>query len=344
MATGVKLKKFDGSDNVHIWLANFENWQKFHNESDAQALLAISCNFEGQAATWYHTLSSAEKSNMQLLKKSLKDRFAPNEATFNLMGIKQEFNETTDMYLARAEKVALGHDLPELYKVQFTVNGLLNSIKSRIIGKQPKTFQALREAIIIAKAELDCVDTGSVSELTLKAFASELKESLKQELCSFSTVHNQNSAPYNNQNKRQNKNKRPQQQWQQPPQQQWQQPPPQQWQQPPPQQWQQPPPQPWQQPPPQPWQQPQQQQWQQPRKTQWQQPHQQTPDASQRGRSCSGCGKSCYPRYTCPAYNHFCSKCNTWSHFEDVCRGTRLRPNFTQTQHPTNQSQNNSFQ
>lgn len=47
MATGVKLKKFDGNENVFIWLSNFENWQKFHNESDAQALLAIGCNFEG---------------------------------------------------------------------------------------------------------------------------------------------------------------------------------------------------------------------------------------------------------------------------------------------------------
>nr|XP_034338064.1 uncharacterized protein LOC117692861 [Crassostrea gigas] len=112
MATGVKLKKFDGSENVFIWLSNFENWQKFHNESDAQALLAIGCNFEGQAATWFHSLTDQQKSNMQQFKQCLKDRFAPNEATFSLMGIKQDISENTDAYLARAEKIALGHNLP----------------------------------------------------------------------------------------------------------------------------------------------------------------------------------------------------------------------------------------
>lgn len=112
MATGVKLKKFDGSENVFIWLSNFENWQKFHNESDAQALLAIGCNFEGQAATWFHSLTDQQKSNMQQFKQCLKDRFAPNEATFSLMGIKQDISENTDAYLARAEKIALAHNLP----------------------------------------------------------------------------------------------------------------------------------------------------------------------------------------------------------------------------------------
>nr|XP_034315860.1 nuclear transcription factor Y subunit beta-like [Crassostrea gigas] len=118
MATGVKLKKFDGSENVFIWLSNFENWQKFHNESDAQALLAIGCNFEGQAATWFHSFTDQQKSSMPQFKQCLKDRFAPNEATFSLIGIKQDISENTDAYLARAEKIALGHNLPELYKTQ----------------------------------------------------------------------------------------------------------------------------------------------------------------------------------------------------------------------------------
>ena len=52
------------------------------------------------------------------------------------MSIKQNTGESTDAYLARAEKMALGHDLTKVYKVQFIVNGLNNFIKSRIIGKK----------------------------------------------------------------------------------------------------------------------------------------------------------------------------------------------------------------
>ena len=76
--------------------------------------------------------------------------------------------------------MALGHDLAEVYKVQLIVNGINNCIKSRIIGKKSQTFQALQEAVALAKAELDCIESNPISELTLKAFATELKDSLRQ--------------------------------------------------------------------------------------------------------------------------------------------------------------------
>ena len=34
---------------------------------------------------------------------------------------------------------------------------------------------------------------------------------------------------------------------------------------------------------------------------------------------CKGCGKSCNPRSTCPAYNVQCGFCGVWRHTEDVC-------------------------
>ena len=96
------------------------------------------------------------------------------------MSIKQNTGESTDAYLARAEKMAFGHDLTDVYKMQFIVNRLNNCIKIRIIGKNPQTFQALQEAVALAKAELDCIESNPISELTLKAFATELKDSLRQ--------------------------------------------------------------------------------------------------------------------------------------------------------------------
>lgn len=88
MATGINLKKFDGSENVHLWITVLENWQKFHNVSDSKALLAIGCNFEGQAATWLQTLSPAQKNNLTTFKDCLKSRFA-NKETNSLLGLRQ---------------------------------------------------------------------------------------------------------------------------------------------------------------------------------------------------------------------------------------------------------------
>ena len=52
--------------------------------------------------------------------------------------------------------------------------------------KNSQKFQALREAVALAKAELDCIESKPISEITLKAFATELKDSLRQ--CPHSTT------------------------------------------------------------------------------------------------------------------------------------------------------------
>lgn len=84
----------------------------------------------------------------------MKSRFA-NIETNSLLRLKQYTGEATSDYLSRAEKISLGHDLPEIYKVQFTTNGLIHSIKKGVISKEPKTFQELRHAVDQAKQELE---------------------------------------------------------------------------------------------------------------------------------------------------------------------------------------------
>ena len=66
--------------------------------------------------------------------------------------------------------MAFGHDLTDVYKMQFIVNRLNNCIKIRIIGKKPQAFLSTREATALVKAVLDCIESNPISELTLKAF------------------------------------------------------------------------------------------------------------------------------------------------------------------------------
>ena len=44
--------------------------------------------------------------------------------------------------------------------------------------KKPQAFLSMREATALVKAELDCIESNPISELTLKAFVTELKDSL----------------------------------------------------------------------------------------------------------------------------------------------------------------------
>ncbi|XP_062581096.1 uncharacterized protein LOC134242911 [Saccostrea cucullata] len=319
MATGINLKKFSGSENVHVWLSNLDSWQKFHKVTDNEALLAIGCSLEGQAETWLQTLTTQQRTNLKDFKDCLKSRFAPQETNFSLLSIKQQHGESTDTYLSRAEKTALGHDLPEIYKVQFVIQGLEKQIKEKVLSKEPKTFQQLRHAVSLANAQIEC-RTENDNSLNLIALAAQLKESLKEEINALVPNIPQTQKKSGWKNKKQTFGQfQANPQFQPPvnfvpsvPNNAWTNPtyavPPQNFQQQPPMQ------------------------------------QMQTAPMRQNGQGmgggCKGCGKSCYPRFNCPAYNVQCFNCGKMRHFASVCQSPKTRPHFSGTTHPQNPTNN----
>ncbi|XP_062615505.1 uncharacterized protein LOC134277195 [Saccostrea cucullata] len=324
MATGInlKLKKFSGSENVHVWLSNLDSWQKFHKVTDNEALLAIGCSLEGQAETWLQTLTTQQRTNLKDFKDCLKSRFAPQETNFSLLSIKQQHGESTDTYLSRAEKTALGHDLPEIYKVKFVFQGLEKQIKEKVLSKEPKTFQQLRYAVSLANAQIEC-RTENDNSLNLIALAAQLKESLKEEINALVPNIPQTQKKSGWKNKKQTFGQF--QQVQANPQFQptvnfvpsvpndaWTNPtyavPPQNFHQHPP--------------------------------MQQMQTAPMRQNGQRMGRGCKGCGKSCYPRFNCPAYNVQCFNCGKMRHFASVCQSPKTRPHFSGTTHPQNPTNN----
>lgn len=73
---------------------------------------------------------------------------------------------------------------------------------------------------------------------------------------------------------------------------------------------------------------------------QWFQPMNQP--MNRRGRkTCNGCGKFCFSRSACPAFNVKCSNCGNWRHFASVCRTNPTPPHASQ-QVTTNHQQSNN--
>ena len=85
---------------------------------------AVGGSLEGAALAWYHCLPPSKKADVETFKQEFKERFHAPAGDVNFLPIKQQQVESTDRYVERAEKLALGHDLPDAYQVQFT--GLLN--------------------------------------------------------------------------------------------------------------------------------------------------------------------------------------------------------------------------
>ncbi|XP_060071838.1 uncharacterized protein LOC132551677 [Ylistrum balloti] len=349
MATGgINLKKYNGTDSPVIWLTNLESWQKFHNVPNERTLAAMSFNMEGPAALWLQGLPDTERTDFVKFKESFLHRFGQKTTDNKFFSLKQSSEEPAEKYLERAEKLALGHTIVESYKVQVAMNGLQPKLKSKVLGKEPKTFLDLRHAVDLAKEEIACTtDTDSVNMLSMTKLCDELVNKLQTQLVNqIQEVREEVSVIASKQHHNKTNYKQPssQHQLQQPPTQpyvqqhqqpfsphqayQVQQPFSQQqayqYQQPfPPQQAFQP-----QQPSPPQWYQPQQQQ-------QSFQP--QLPPQPQNRRPCQGCGKSCLGRFLCPAYNTQCSFCKIWHHTADVCR----RKKFNQPP-STNMSIHNS--
>ena len=309
MATGVHLRKFDGTENALVWLSNLQCWTSYHNLSDDHVLQAIGCNLEGPAASWFLGLPDATKQSKEAFVEAFKTRFNSEQRSVSFINIRQLPDETTDKFVERAEKMAIGHNIPEDYKVQLTVNGLDAKFKQRIISKEPKTFQELRHALALAKAELECAIENPTANISVNeicaAVAAQLQQTIKQEVSAIASAHNIGSGPQ--------QQPRFQKQWHPRPQNQWRQSQPQ-------------------------WQNGQFQnqwghgQWQNgpntrpPFNQQQRQPRPQFPQ----GRRCSGCGKSCFNRTSCPSYNTQCANCLRMHHFAEVCRSPPSTQQTTQ--------------
>lgn len=153
MATGFSFPKFNGSESPVIWLSKLDAWQQFHNYADQKILAMLPCALEGSASTWFQTLQPPCNS-LTAFKKQLTDRFQPILYGMPLMGIRQDTSETMDQYLERAEKISMIHDMAELYKVQAIASGLLPPWRGKVLSREPKSFQELRNTISKVQVEL----------------------------------------------------------------------------------------------------------------------------------------------------------------------------------------------
>ncbi|XP_062585333.1 uncharacterized protein LOC134246997 [Saccostrea cucullata] len=196
MATGFSLPKFNGSETPVIWISKIDAWQKFNNYNDQKILDLLPCALEGSASTWYQTMPPCN--SLATFKQQLTERFQPIMYGMPLMGIRQDTSETLDQYLERAERIDMIHDIAEHYKVQATASGLLPPWRGKVLAREPKTFQELRNAV--SKTQVELSDTQpqsapqtSTSEASLAnlctVLATQMTELTKNIKAEISALH-----------------------------------------------------------------------------------------------------------------------------------------------------------
>ncbi|XP_060070029.1 uncharacterized protein LOC132550047, partial [Ylistrum balloti] len=164
----IQIKKYDGTESPQLWYSSMEAWMTIQNYSEQKMLSALPLILEGPAALWIQTQPQASTASLENFKTAFFDRFGTKDNDMTFMSLKQENSETALAFIERAEKTGLGAALPECYKVKAATQGLLPSVRARVIGKEPTTFLDLRKAVQLATEELECfVDSSEVKSIDL---------------------------------------------------------------------------------------------------------------------------------------------------------------------------------
>ena len=81
MSSEIKLDKFkgDGSQDVNAWLTFFFQWSKFHDLPNDKIVDAFAFYLEGHAKIWFDALPIHQKSDLNTITMSFKDRFTELE-------------------------------------------------------------------------------------------------------------------------------------------------------------------------------------------------------------------------------------------------------------------------
>lgn len=182
--TPINLPKFSDESSMpaSIWWDLLENWQKCQKLDGDRLKASLPFHFSGQASIWYHNLPAETKDDLNAMKTAFMARFKDQRPNTTLFRIQQAPTETGSAYLTRIQEMALGtHDLPEIAIVGLAVNGLRPELKAYVIGRNPTSFDTLREAINLATTVAECTDKQTVQTITelctnmMSTFSSTLK-------------------------------------------------------------------------------------------------------------------------------------------------------------------------
>ena len=85
------------------------------------------------------------------MKAAFLQRFSCLKTNKQIYKLQQSENETGGQYLTRVQQLAMGVvDLSQSAIVDLAMNGLKESMRSYVMGREPKTYEELRRAIDVA--------------------------------------------------------------------------------------------------------------------------------------------------------------------------------------------------
>ena len=175
MASSIQLQKFSDETTCvpSIWWDLFESYQVCISFDKEKAVASLPFHLNGRALLWYHNLDNGIKKDFDRMKAAFLERFTCHKTNKQIYKLQQTDKETGSQYLTRVQQLAMGaDDLSESAIVDLAMNGLNKTLRTFVVGRDPKTFDELRQAIDIATNVSECNTNNSASATCTSASTS----------------------------------------------------------------------------------------------------------------------------------------------------------------------------
>ena len=165
-STEIHPTPFTGTaaDNILDWLENFDRIAAHSVWNDQKQLQVIPVYLKDTALNFYRSLPEQTKTDINLLKAALRDRYHTQDRLYDMCVKLHELRQGSSLetYINDFDTLTRHLELPEQQKIHYFIFGLKRKLKQALLIRQPQRYD---DAVTIAKRKHHFANTDSDTQL-----------------------------------------------------------------------------------------------------------------------------------------------------------------------------------
>ena len=167
LSTEIHPTPFTGTtaNNIFLdWIESFDRIAAHNVWNDQKQLQVIPVYLKNGALNFYRSLPEQTKTDVNLLKAALRDRYHTQDRLYDMRAKLRELRQGSSLetYINDLNTLARHLELPEQQKIDYFIFGLKSKLKQALLIRQPQTYD---DAVTFAKRKHHFVDTDSDTQL-----------------------------------------------------------------------------------------------------------------------------------------------------------------------------------
>ena len=152
------------TDNILDWIRNFDRLAAHNVWNDQKQLQVIPVYLKDAALNFYRSLPEQTKTDINLLKAALRDRYHTQDRLYDMCVKLHELRQGSSLetYINDLDTLTRHLELPEQQRIHYFIFGLKRKLKQALLIQQPQRYN---DAVTIAKRKHHFADTDSDTQL-----------------------------------------------------------------------------------------------------------------------------------------------------------------------------------